>query len=63
MACSKTKYSTSIEAMLALARIEAVNKHKRKQRFNEEPSRVYQCEWCHSWHLTSQSKKDAEPVD
>ena len=48
----KVRYADRIEALLALADTtrEAANDKRTEKR-------VYRCEECHGWHLTSQPKK------
>jgi hypothetical protein len=51
--CVKQRYRDAIGAENELARI---------RRFNSGghiPVRVYRCEWCHGFHLTSQARNSA----
>jgi hypothetical protein len=57
--CYKTKkdcFPTRFECDIARAEIAKNSVKHRKQRFRELPVRSYQCEFCHQWHHTSQSR-------
>jgi hypothetical protein len=50
-----TMFLTKMDASLMLARIELMNASRRKKSHRDAPIRVYECEFCHHWHLTSQA--------
>lgn len=52
----KTKYPTRLEAQLAMADIQRSNAHHHHRKYREEPVRVYPCEHCSQWHMTSQTE-------
>lgn len=52
----KTKYPNRLEADLAIADIGRAVAHHRKNKNRETPTRSYRCEFCRSWHMTSQDK-------
>jgi len=53
----KTKFPTELEAKIALAGVQKNMSVFRKQKSRgSEPTRVYQCEFCSQWHMTSQRK-------
>ena len=47
VACSKRRYRSEVDARLDMVMIQARAKH------SHVPIRVYRCEWCSGWHLTS----------
>ena len=49
--CKKTKYRDRIAAAVALADTNRARSGRRNE------TRVYYCQSCKGWHLTSQSKK------
>ena len=55
--CNKIKYKDKISAMLALASC----KHSRKGKRREH--RIYYCEICKCYHLTSKNKKKIKKYD
>lgn len=54
----KTKFS-ELDAKIALSEVTSVEVHHRHRKFREVPKRHYECEFCHSWHLTSQDRRGA----
>ena len=50
----KDKFPSRLEADLAIADIQRSNNHNRHRKYREEPQRSYNCEFCGSWHMTSQ---------
>lgn len=46
--CRKIKYKDKIEAMIALA-----DCTKRSAKSHHMENRIYYCQECHAWHLTS----------
>lgn len=57
----KDRFPSKLEAELAIADIQRRNKSNRRRKFREEPSRSYRCEFCGTYHLTSQSKNEESP--
>lgn len=53
--CQKVRYPNKIDAELALGRIDKVAKKHRKSGV-KQPERVYRCQLCKGWHLTSEPK-------
>lgn len=53
--CVKERFTTELNANLALVRIQAANDNGHRT-----PIRVYACRRCHGWHLTSQPPKYLE---
>lgn len=53
----KDKYPSLLEAELQRNRIVLKAKGKRGRKWQRLPIRSYQCEFCHSWHMTEQPKK------
>lgn len=51
----KVIFPNKLEAELALADIHRSNSHNRHRKYREEPARVYCCEYCVHWHMTSRS--------
>ncbi len=47
-ACTKRRFKTQLDARIALARMRASGKEKRREQ------RAYRCHICRGWHLTSQ---------
>lgn len=59
--CPKTqkqKFKTEFDANLAIASVRSKFARRHRQRFSEEPTRAYRCEFCHHWHMTSQDKRE-----
>lgn len=50
MNCTKVRYRTKLDAMIALASTQRSQETKREER------RFYRCPDCRGWHLTSQKK-------
>lgn len=59
---NKEKFPSKLDCDLAITSIQSNVKKHRKQKFREEPSRSYQCESCHQWHMTGQKKRSDETV-
>lgn len=53
----KPMFPNKLEADLAIADTQRSNSHHRRRKFRDEPTRSYECEFCHSWHLTSQAER------
>lgn len=53
---NKTRFPNELEAKIAMANIQRKNSHFRHQKSREDPTRVYRCEFCGDWHMTSQTK-------
>jgi len=53
--CNKVKFFDKVDALLALYTIEHKNRRNKKikENFNRREIRVYFCELCKCWHLTS----------
>jgi predicted SprT family Zn-dependent metalloprotease len=49
----KSAYLSKVDAQLAVLRILL-----RDQKVNSKPTRVYRCEFCQHWHLTSRTHTD-----
>lgn len=49
----KTSYPTELEAKIALASTQLSSKSHRSTSSNRDEKRVYECEFCGHWHLTS----------
>jgi hypothetical protein len=54
MQCDKVRYSSQTDAKIAL---DGINNDAGKRRNKNIVHRVYECEDCQGWHLTSRSKK------
>lgn len=54
--CTKRRYRTRVDALLALSRTQhAAAVHARHQKANDRAEqRAYRCPACLGWHLTSQ---------
>ena len=50
--CVKDRYTSELNAHLAMQRIQAAN-----QNGHRVPTRFYACQRCYGWHLTSQPPK------
>lgn len=50
--CTKRKFKDKIAALFALSQCRARNK-----KGNRQEKRIYYCDMCHTWHLTSKSYK------
>ena len=48
--CVKTRYRTRVDALMALASIQATDNPRRWK----HERRVYECRRCRGWHLTSE---------
>ena len=55
MACQKNLYPNQFLALRALEAIRAAGRH------GKQPVRVYLCEHCRSWHLTSTKRTGKVP--
>ena len=56
----KEQFRTKLDAELKRSSLsQRAHKH-RKNRFREEATRSYRCEFCGKWHLTSQAKRGLE---
>lgn len=58
--CSRTgkrKFDTELDAQISISTVQSSNAHHRHRSHRDEPSRAYECEFCHSWHTTSQAKR------
>lgn len=54
----KRKFNTELDAEIFISRVQMRGAHHRKmKRGRDEPSRAYKCEFCHTWHVTGQSKR------
>lgn len=53
---NKLRFPNRLEAELALADIQRSIAHNRHRKFRDEPTRVYVCEFCKDYHLTSRSE-------
>ncbi len=49
----KVAFPNRLEAELALADIHRSNSHHRHRKYRDESVRVYCCQYCDSWHMTS----------
>lgn len=59
----KTKFPTELDAKIALAGVQKnLSVHRRQKARGNEPTRVYQCEFCGQWHMTSQTKGRKRPA-
>lgn len=61
--CHKTgkkTFATRFETQLAMANVQGKHARRHRQRFSEEPTRAYKCEFCPGWHMTSQGKGRAQ---
>jgi hypothetical protein len=57
----KDRFPNEMESNLAIASLTLASKHHRRQKYRELPTRSYQCEFCHGWHMTSQAKNEEWP--
>lgn len=54
----KDRYPDKLECDLAIADIQRSNNHHRRRKYRDEPSRSYECNFCSSWHMTSQPERE-----
>lgn len=54
--CTKRTFRDELAAKLALSKID-VNGYSPRAK---EPSRIYKCNLCYKWHMTSQPYKEKE---
>lgn len=57
MSCEKTTYDTFYEAQKTLSGFNSGRQYKNRRLAHKIPKRVYKCEKCGKYHLTSMKQK------
>lgn len=61
MNCQKTHkriFNTKLDALIKVSKAQGYSRYNSHRHYEQRPVRVYQCPFCHKWHLTHQRDKN-----
>ena len=59
--CGKLAFDTHKEAQAVIS-YNTTGRRKNRHRATKQPKRVYKCQFCGKWHLTSKKNKKAQKM-